>query len=213
MRRRPASNRAWACSASSRPFVVSPSVQVSVPVPVWDQNKGGVIQAQGQLLRAVEEAHRVRDDLTGRLAEAFERYENNRLLVELYRTRVLPDQVRAYRGVYERHQQEPAQVSFGDIVTAQQTLATTITTYVTTLGAMWTAVVDVSGLLQTNDLFQVGLEPLPTVCVAPVPDLEHLPLLPCCHPCSPLPDPALKGANGQWPPATTGDNGGWKPKE
>ena len=37
--------------------------------------------------------------------------------------------------------------------------------------------------------------------IAPVPDLAHLAHLPCCHPCNPLPDPGLKGADGTWPPA------------
>src|SRR4029077_9837110 len=100
-------------------------------------------------------------------------------------------QVRAYRGVYERHDKDPDRVSFGDIVTAQQLLANTITNYLVTLGAAWTAVVDVAGLLQTTDLFQVaGEQPL-----APVPELWELPPLPCCHPtCSvgaePKPAPA-----------------------
>jgi cobalt-zinc-cadmium efflux system outer membrane protein len=186
---------------STAPFTIVNNVTVGVPLPVWDQNKGAIIQAQGNLLRAVEEGHRVRDDLTGRLAEAFERYDNNRILLEFYRDHILPDQVRAYRGAFERHQQEPDKVSFADVVVAQQTLATTISTYITTLGAQWTAVVDVANLIQTNDLFQVGLEALPTECVAPIPDLEHLPALACCHPCNPLPDPSLKEANGNWPPA------------
>src|SRR5262249_20124243 len=50
------------------------SGEVSFPLPIFDRNKGGIIQAQGNLIRAVEEAHRVRDDLTIRLADAFERY-------------------------------------------------------------------------------------------------------------------------------------------
>ena len=54
---------------------------------------------------------------------------------------------------------------------------------------------DVAALLQTEDLFQTG----ESHCPAPVPDLAALAPLPCCHPCSPLPDPALKGADGSWP--------------
>jgi cobalt-zinc-cadmium efflux system outer membrane protein len=186
---------------SMPPFETTYSVQLGGPIPLWDQNKGNIIQAQGNLLNAIEEPHRVRDDLTTRLADAFERYSNNLILVQDYRDRILPDQVRVYRSVFERHQIEPDQVSFGDIVTAQQTLATAITTYVTTLGALWQAVADVAGLLQTNDLFQVGPVTVPHECVAPVPDLEQLTPLPCGHPCTPLPDPALKGADGNWPPA------------
>jgi cobalt-zinc-cadmium efflux system outer membrane protein len=180
------------------PFLITNSIQMGVPVPVWDQNRGNIIQAQGNLLRAVEEAHRVRDDLTNRLAGAFEQYENNRVLLDYYRKQILPDQVRAYRGVYERHQWQPDQVSFGDVINAQQTLASTVNTYVTTLGAIWTSVVNVADLLQTNDLFQTGLAEA-TQCVAPIPDLEHLPALPCAHPCTPLPDPVLKGADVAWP--------------
>src|SRR5262249_40058129 len=64
------------------PFSIVHSVQVGVPIPVWDQNQGNIQQAQGALLRATEEEHRVHSDLSSRFAEAFERYENNRLLVE-----------------------------------------------------------------------------------------------------------------------------------
>jgi len=61
-------------------------------------------------------------------------------------------------------------VSFGDVVTAQQTLAGFIATYITALGAQWTAVVDVANLLQTDDLFGLGqIEQF-----APIPDLRRL---------------------------------------
>ncbi|MBY0523294.1 MAG: TolC family protein [Gemmataceae bacterium] len=181
--------------------LISPTVQVNVPVPVWNRNQGNIAQAQANLLRATEEGHRVRCDLTQRVAEAFARYENNRILLDYFRTYILPDQVRAYRGAFERHQQEPDRVGFGDVVNAQQILATGVTGYVTALGDMWTAVVDLGNLLQTNDLFQVGPESTGSECVAAVPQLEALPPLPCCHPSSPLPEPWLKGADGTWPAA------------
>lgn len=183
------------------PHQVVPSVVVGMPLPVWNRNQGNIIQAKANLVRAVEEPHRVRTDLTARVAEAFERYENNRILLQYYRSQILPDQVRAYRGAYERHQQEPNQVGFGDVVVAQQVLATTVTTYVSVLGAQWVAVVDLAHLLQTNDFFQTLGEASPGVCAGPLPDLEQLFTLPCCHPCSPMPDQVFKGANGAWPKA------------
>jgi cobalt-zinc-cadmium efflux system outer membrane protein len=181
---------------SMPPFAITHSLQLGGPLPVWDQNKGNVIQSQGALLRAVEQQHQVRDDLTNRLAAAFQQYSNNRVLVAYYHNQILPDQVRAYRTLLERAQQDPA-VQFIDLFTAQQTLASVITTYVTTLGTLWTSVVSVADLMQIDDLYLEGEEP----CAAPIPDLEHLAPLPCCHPCSPLPDPQLKGARGDWPPA------------
>src|SRR5262249_12903864 len=65
--------------------------------------------------------------------------------------------------------------------------------YLTTLSSMWTAVANVADLMQITDLYQDGQE-----CVAPIPELMPLP---CCHPCSLLPDPALKGAASSWPSA------------
>jgi cobalt-zinc-cadmium efflux system outer membrane protein len=204
------------------PFNIDPSVQVYFPLPVWDRNQGGIIQAQGNLVNSSEEAHRVRVDLTTRLADAFERYTTNRVLLGYYRDQILPDLVRAYRGIYQRYQTEvapgaalpgalapPAAATgapaFADVVVAQQTLATAVTTYVTTLGQAWQAAVDVADVLQTDDIYRVGDHVFPTECPAPLPDIGPPPPLPCQHPCSPLPNSALKGAHGEWPTAD-GDN-------
>jgi outer membrane protein, heavy metal efflux system len=176
------------------PFSIVSTMQLGLPVPLWDQNKGAIAQAQAQLLSAVENHHAVRDDLYSRLAEAFQRYRSNLTLLEYYRNHILPDQVRFYRGVYARYGEDPG-VSFADVVNAQQALGSGIATYITTLGAMWTAVTDVANLLQTDDLF-AGSQ---GQCVGTLPDLGPLFQLPCVHPCSPLPDPALKGADRQWP--------------
>lgn len=176
------------------PFNVVYNLRVGLPIPVWDKNQGNIQSAQARLERSLEGAHRARNELTTRLAEAYERYAANRAQLENYTRYILPDQVRAFRGAYDAHQQDPNRVGFGEVVNAQQTLATSVTAYVTTLTAVWTAAVDVANLLQTDDLFQQCEAHRP----APVPDLT-LPELPCCHPCSPLPDPALKGADGSWP--------------
>ncbi len=184
------------------PFEISPSVTVSFPIPVWDRNQGGIMQAQGKLANANEEPHRVRSALTAALADAFERYENGRMLLAIYRDRLLPDQVRVYRGVYDRYQRgELGGVNVGDVVVAQQNLAGSIGSYLTTLGQMWQAVVDVTDLLQTDDMFQFNGQSVPTVCVPGVPDLENLPGLPCCHPCSPTPGAHQHVQEGTWPTA------------
>jgi cobalt-zinc-cadmium efflux system outer membrane protein len=173
-------------------------------LPVWDLNQGNINQSRGALLRAVEEPHRVRNDLTARVADAFRRYSENLMLVQLYRTDILPKQVQAFRGAVKRHyggEPEKAGVgAYADLVTAEQNLVAVIGPYLTLLGSMWQAVVDVASLMQTDDLFQ-GCERMP---VAEIPDLEHLLKLPCCHPCNPLPAPGLRGASMNWPSAGFG---------
>jgi cobalt-zinc-cadmium efflux system outer membrane protein len=146
------------------------SLQVSVPVPVWDQNQGNIKQAEGLLSQALAGPELARNALTNSLADAFNRYQTNRENVEVALQQVR-DQVRAYVSLYERRWSLPGQVGFGDQVTAQQTLAVYIAAYVAALGAQWTAVNDVANLLQTDDLFQSGQRQ----DMEPVPDLRELP--------------------------------------
>jgi cobalt-zinc-cadmium efflux system outer membrane protein len=155
------------------------TVQVGMPFPIWDRNKGGIIAAEAALGRATEEPHRVETALTNSLAVAYIGYKNSLDALEAYRKRILPDQVRVYRGVFERRHID-ANVAFADLVQAQQALATSVTNYLTQLGALWTAAVSVADLLQTDDLFQLAeARELPTL-----PEFETLPPLPCCHPCA-----------------------------
>jgi cobalt-zinc-cadmium efflux system outer membrane protein len=177
---------------SMAPFLITHSVQLGMPIPIWDQNRGAIQQAQANLLRANEEEHRVRDDLTTRLADAFQRYEANRLQAEYYRERILPDLARTYSRVLLRYLNAPGAIvnpnvpattgtpALTDIVTSQQLYVTAVQTYATALQAVLQAYSDVAGLLQTDNIFQM----IDGAC--PVPDLMNLPVLPCAHPCDPL---------------------------
>jgi len=169
---------------------------VSVPLPVWDRNQGGIRQAEAQLARAMDEEHRVRDDLTGKLADAYGRYRTNMELIAEYGTQIMPDQVQVFRRLIERYNTDkPGTVSFNDVSVAQQNLAASLTSYLTALAAQWTAAVDIANLLQTEDLFGTGGE------TYQLPDLVKLLPLPCEHSCSAAPAAARNGADGSWPPS------------
>jgi cobalt-zinc-cadmium efflux system outer membrane protein len=171
------------------------SVTIGMPFPVWDRNQGNIMAAEAALMRASEEPHRVEDNLTNTLAAAYMGYKNNLEALEYYRRFILPDQVRYYRGVFDRRQVDPA-AQFGDLVTAQQTLTANVTSYLGILGSLWSSVVSVADLLQTDDLFQFG-QPR---AVPALPDLESLPAWPCCHDC-PLTRADGKGEAGCCSPA------------
>jgi cobalt-zinc-cadmium efflux system outer membrane protein len=132
------------------------NVQLGVPLPLWDRNKGGIISANGDLLRASQQMRLARNQLTAQLAEAYGRYSTSRITLQMYRDHILPDYARAYRGVYERHQQQPADVGFEGIIVAQQNLANAIATYITTLNAQWTAVADLANLMQVEDFSEMS---------------------------------------------------------
>jgi cobalt-zinc-cadmium efflux system outer membrane protein len=161
------------------PSNLSASVSVGMTLPVWDQNRGAILQARSQLAFAVEDLQRAKNDLTTRVADAFERYQDNRDLVLRYRTAILPNQILAFKYLYKRWHIE-GKAAFIDIFTAQQVLLGVEQGYVTALQNLWTAVVDLAHLLQTDDLYLYGQEscgptppPLPQVL-----EQEEPPVLP-----------------------------------
>jgi outer membrane protein TolC len=133
-------------------------LQVGVPLPIFDNNRGNIISAEAALVRACSEYERARNDLFTNLADTFARYETNRQTAQQYRNSILVDQVRAYRGAYRRYEVDP-NADFNDVVTSQQTLASTISTYIQLLGDQWQAVADLAGLLQIDDIFAMGQTP------------------------------------------------------
>jgi cobalt-zinc-cadmium efflux system outer membrane protein len=158
------------------PFVIFYSAQVAFPLPIWDQNKGNILSAQAALIRAVEESHRVENALTNALATNYANYQNNLNALEYYRRYILPDQVRFYRGVFDRRQVDVA-ASPSDLVNAQQMLAANVQTYLGILGSLWSGVVSVADLMQTDDLFQLAKpRELPEL-----PALDNLPRWLCPH--------------------------------
>jgi cobalt-zinc-cadmium efflux system outer membrane protein len=160
-----------------QPFQNFHALQISIPFPVWDRNQGNIRAAASALVRAGEGPHQVEVALTSGLAAAYAAYKTNLYAIEYYRRNILPDQVRYYRGVFERRRIDPS-VAFGDLVQAQQVLVADVTAYLGILGSLWTSVVNVANYLQTDDLFQLG-QPLE---LPQLPDFDALHPLPCPHP-------------------------------
>jgi len=151
------------------------NLQLGISPPLWDRNQGNIQFAKGLLAQAVADLDATRNDLIQRLAEAFERYENYRILVTDYRERILKTQVRVYRAIRDRYQLDPEKVSFADLITAQQNIANVFNTYLGLLGNQWTAVVDVAALLQLDELYLPGQDGC-LVPGSPPGVLETLPL-------------------------------------
>jgi cobalt-zinc-cadmium efflux system outer membrane protein len=152
------------------PNQIANSTTVQAVIPLWDKNRGGIRQAEWLLAQASVGPDQARNALITTLADAFDRYRTASRTVAITGSQVR-DQVRVFRGVYERRQQVPGQVGFGDVVSAEQTLSGYVSAYVTALGLQWQAVVDVANLLQAEDLFQ-GANQLHEV--VPLPDLKNL---------------------------------------
>ena len=109
--------------------------------------------------------------------------------MESYRRHILPNLVRYYRGIYARRQIDPNS-AFGDLVFAQQNLATNVQAYLNLLQSLWTSVASVADFLQTDDLYQMGTRhELPAL-----PDFRLLRLSPWMQGHDRI---AASGANGE----------------
>ena len=140
------------------------NLNVSVPVPFFDRNQGNIRTAFGKLDMSSRQYAVATNQLTGQLADAFERYQNGRFQSEYYRSQILPDLARAYRGVFDRHIAASDKVAFGDIIVAQQNLSGGVSAYIASLVLQWNAAVDIANLMQLRD-FRTLFSDLP-----PVPD-------------------------------------------
>ncbi|MFN9718310.1 MAG: TolC family protein [Planctomycetota bacterium] len=130
----------------------STNVQVSAPIPVFDKNQGNIATAHAQLVRARQDLTDVNNRLLSQLAEVHNRQKTAHTIVESYRTDLLPDQVRVYRGVYDRFLLDGQSIDFAQVVVAQQTLTQVVNSYLTALTDSWMANVELAELLQVDDL-------------------------------------------------------------
>jgi outer membrane protein, heavy metal efflux system len=128
-------------------------VQLGIQLPTSDRNQGNIRTAQAKIARSTADLIATQNDLTGKLAEAFGRYNTHRVIAERYRDKIIPSLTRGYRALVRRYQVEPEKVSFNDIVVAQQNLAQALQAYLNALDAQWKSVVDVANLGQLDELY------------------------------------------------------------
>ena len=151
-------------------------VQVGVNLPLSDRNQGNVRAASAQIASSTAALAVAQNNLVGRLAEAFARYDANRQVAANYRDKILPAFIQAYRATALQFQAEPDKVSFSDIVVAQQNVGVALQAYLAALAAQWQGVVDVAAVLQLDELY---LEPAaPAVAVPTPPGVAPAPAVP-----------------------------------
>ncbi len=132
------------------------NTQIGVPLPIWNRNRGSIMSAQGDLGQATQQLARAQIDLTEQLATTFSQYETNRYQVQQLLNHILPDYARAFRGVYEEHQVDPDLMGFEGIIVAQQNLGAAVAQYITALNLQWSAVADLSYLMQAETLEEMS---------------------------------------------------------
>lgn len=121
------------------------TLQVSMPVPLWDRNQGNRLAAQADVGRSIEEIGRVQLDLNNRLATAHGRYAAAKKRAERYRESILPDTNETYKLALQAF--KGGQFEYLRVIQAQRSLSEANLEYVRALAEAWRAAAEVSGLL------------------------------------------------------------------
>lgn len=121
------------------------TLQVSIPVPVWNRNQGNIQSAHAEVGRAIQEVDRVKNDLINKLAAAFGDYTAAKERAERYRNSIMPDAREAYKLALSAFQ--GGQFEYLRVLQAQRTVAEATLVYVQILAEQWRAASEIAGLL------------------------------------------------------------------
>lgn len=126
------------------------NVTVSLPLPLWNRNQGGVIKAQAERLAAERNVDRVALDLQHRLAAAFARYATAQETADVYGEKVVPRSKETLDLILTGYR--AGQQSYLNVLTAQRTYFQTSLSYLDALRELRESIVQIEGLLLTGSL-------------------------------------------------------------
>ena len=132
-------------------FGVAPGSQqfwltLQFPIPAWDRNQGNIESAVANVRDAETSLRVLQNDQLNRVADTLGKYLSARALVERYESEILPNVRRAQalsaegyaKGVFD----------FARYLQAQRTVVETNRSYTDALNSLWSAAVDLAGILQ-----------------------------------------------------------------
>jgi cobalt-zinc-cadmium efflux system outer membrane protein len=128
--------------------------QVSMPIPLWNKNRGTIREAVADLARAQAEVRRLELDLGRRLADAFNQYRTALVAATAYRDTIVPNAEKAHKVQLEMY--EKRRIAWPEVVKLEQNLFVTKSEYTRNLMDLRRAEVAITGLLLTD-----GLMPAP----------------------------------------------------
>jgi len=118
---------------------------VSVQIPIFNRNQGGVKAAKAEAEHARLEVNRTKLSLQARLAAEYKDYLDSRLAVERYRTRILPKARQAYDLYLANFRQMAG--AYPQALIAQRNLFQLQDSYIAALVNTWQRAVQIQGLL------------------------------------------------------------------
>lgn len=122
--------------------------QVTMSVPLWNQNQGNISSAEASLSGARADLQKTELELSNLAAQAYATYETSRQLVEKYHTEILP-QARETLAISQTLYAQ-GQIDFLRLLQSQRTLLETELASIEAQEQYWISAAGIAGLLQEN---------------------------------------------------------------
>ncbi len=120
-------------------------VQISVPLPLWNRNQGGICRARAEVTQAARNVDRVEKNLQRRLVNAFREFSDARITAQTYADQILTRSERTLELVRQGYAQ--GEVGYLDFLTAQRIYSQTHLAYLDALSKLWNSYLRIEGLL------------------------------------------------------------------
>lgn len=128
------------------------NIQVSVNLPLFNKNQGGILAAQAQLAGAQQEALLVELRLAERLTQTYQRYQAARRQATIFQQDILPRATESLRLVQLGYRAGDPRFDYTAVLQAQQVLAQSKLAAIQAQGELWKAVTDIAGTVQLEHL-------------------------------------------------------------
>jgi cobalt-zinc-cadmium efflux system outer membrane protein len=125
-------------------------VAVSIPVPIFNRNQGGIARAEHELVAARQALTELELSLQNRLAPVFEQYSNAKTQVERYQKTILP--AAAESLAITRKMYDAGETNYTHLLTTQRTYSQTQLNYLDSIRALRIAEIEIEGLLLSGSL-------------------------------------------------------------
>ncbi|HZQ68481.1 MAG TPA: TolC family protein, partial [Terriglobales bacterium] len=135
---------------TGRPVGLQGFAEVGVRLKLFDRNQGNIQAAQADLERAQSEVKRIDLVLRERAASYVENYRVAKIMVDRYRSAILPRAQRAYELIYKRY--GLLQASYPQVLLSENMLFKAETDYIGNLETVWTNSIALQGFLLTDGL-------------------------------------------------------------
>lgn len=132
--------------------------QVGVELPIFNRNQGNIAAAKGEIESARQELARVKLELQRELAAMFQDYTAARLIVQEYRSEMLPRAEQAYR-LYQTNYQRMAG-AYPQVLISQRTPFQLEAEYVQALENAWQSALSIRGFGLMDGLSGPAVAPM-----------------------------------------------------